>query len=279
MSRWNREGCPTNPMDIVEPFSMWSGAAAKAPQQGQQESVPVPRAGTHLSGGVSKVVELAGPLADYGRCPELEHYEQVFRVLPNDSWFSVDRAPNNPTQFEIGAFTSDKGRMIFIFDYSVRPFTFSGVTTTDYTPLDEGELGGAFGYSIQLGGRPPGVVRYRIDAVSSTINRAKFGFNKQGLSKVARVTPADFERVRAESFGAATGFGGNIHPQAPGRFGARNVPFMLPLTDDLAFSITGVIFRQISIPLAFIEARVSGYITDAQSGKKLLEELTLSLPR
>jgi hypothetical protein len=226
---------------------------------------------------VQRVLELAGPLADYGRPAILEHYEEIFRVEPNDSWFDPVRSSTNTTTFEIANIAAERGKWIFIFDYSVRPFGFSGLGVGDTAPLEEGNLSGSFGYAMRLGGRPVGIVRYRLDPTSPTLNRIRFKVNESPLKPVSQLTEDDFARNDAAAFASSSGYGGEVHPQAPGRFGAQNVPFMLSVSDDETLEVTGIIFNEITLPVAFIEARLSGYITSAVVGQRLLEQLGKTL--
>lgn len=268
-SRWNQEGCPTSLLDQIPspgPFG-----ESRAGNSGSRANPIQQRAEKDF---VDRVLQIAGPLAQYGRSPVLEQYEEMFRTEPNDSWFDPNRSPSNPTQFEIGAVSAEKGRWIFIFDYSIRPFGFSGIAANDVVPLPEGQLSGSFGYVIRLGGRAPGVVKYRIIPTSPTLRRTQFTFNERKLQPASQLNSDDFARTRAETFASAAGYGGEVHPQQPGRFGASNVPFMLTLSEDKVFAMTGVIFNRIATPIAFVEGRVSGYITSAVIGAKLLRDLS-----
>lgn len=263
--RWNPEGCPTSVLDMVPP------GVSRPSSQARTGAIPLPRGGE--KNVVQRVLELAGPLADYGRPPVLEHYEEIFRVEPNDSWFDPIRSPSNTTQFEIGSLSAQTGKWIFVFDYSIRPFGFSGVGAGDTQPMPEGYLSGSFGYAMRVGGRPTGVVQYRLNPVSPAIRRRRFKFNESQLKPVADMTADDFTVSRANSFATSSGYAGEIHPQTPGRFGAHNVPFMISVGDDLPLEVTGIIFNEITLPVAFIEARISGYVTSAIIAQKLLDDL------
>lgn len=274
-NRWNSEGCPTSALDMVPPGVRARPARRLAGgQPAAQAQVPMPVGRDDF---VQRVLELAGPLADYGRPDILEQYEEIFRVEPNDSWFDPVRSSTNTTTFEIANISAERGKWIFIFDYSVRPFGFSGLGVGDTTPLPEGNLSGSFGYAIRLGGRPAGVVRYRLDPTSPSLNRLRFKVNESSLKPASQMTADDFARSNAAAFASASGYGGEVHPQSPGRFGARNVPFMLSVSDDETLEVTGIIFNEITLPVAFIEARLSGYITSAVVGQQLIEQLSKTL--
>jgi hypothetical protein len=266
--RFNSEGCPTSLLDkIPSPGPFGENRAA--------DMAKVQAAGVRTGDEeeIDRVLQLAGALSQYGRSPILEHYDEIFRVEPNDSWFDPARNPNNPTQFEIGAVSAEAGRYIFIFDYSIRPFGFSGVAPNDVRPLPEGELSGSFGYVLRVSGRSPGIINYRLNPTSPTLRRTQFKFNERKLRTLSDLSADDFARTRAKQFASAAGYGGEVHPQQPGRFGARNVPFTLNITEDRVLSMTGVIFNRVATPLAFVEGRVSGYITSAVVGNKLERDL------
>jgi hypothetical protein len=273
MPRFNPEGCPTSLLDRIPSPGTFRGGL-RTPTGGQ--GAP---AGLSQTGGVKtvdKVLQLAGPLSQYGRSPDLSHYEQLFRVEPNESWFSTARSPSNPTQFEIGSITAEAGNVIFVFDYSVRPFGFSGVAADDVQPFPEGQLSGSFGYVLRLGGRAPGIVNYRLDPVSPTLQRTAFRNGKPTLPDLAQLSSDEYARARSQSFASAAGYGGEVHPQQPGRFGAQNVPFMMTIEEGNVLSIVGVVFNRIPSPVSFVEARVSGYIASASLAKKLIRDLELA---
>jgi len=260
------EGCPIDPTSPVPPTwdnapSGASAGKANAPQPAQP----------------ARVSEIGAMLAKWARNPALTPYEELFRSEPNEAWFDSARDPNHPTQFEIATVRPEKGQSIVLFDYEIVPYAFSGVTALDYEALPDNMLSGVFGYAIRINSQEPGQLKYRLQPVPSTIRVQANRFNQPLMKGPGQLTADDFAISSASDYASAAGFGTGLHPQTSAHYGARNAPFTEYIHDDEVLAITGVVFQQIDIPLAFIQARVAGFKGPSQLIKSIQTALRATL--
>lgn len=257
-SKLTGEGCPEDPTSPVPPPWEQSGDPGAGPSGG---------------GEAGRVSEVGAMLAKWARNPELRPYQQLFRVEPDEAWFDVVRDPDHPTQFEIATARPETGQSILLMDYSVVPYGFSNVTPLDFSPLPDDMISGVFGYSIRINGQEPGILKYQLQAVSGIIRQQAFRYNDRNLRSAADLTADDFTIAQANSYAAAAGFGTGLHPQNAHHYGARGVPFTEWVHDDQVLVITGVIFHQVDIPLAFVQAVLTGF----KGPSALIKEIERSL--
>ena len=242
----DREGCPIDPTSPVPPpwddppSAGQGGGRSQAPSQG-------------------RLSEVGAMLAKWARNPDLKPYEELFRSEPNEAWFDSARDPDHPTQFEIATVRPEQGQSILLFDYSVVPYGFSGVSALDYEPLPDDLISGVFGYSIRVNNKEPGQLKYRLQPIPSTIRMQSLRFNQPKIQAALQLTQDDFAISQANDYASAAGFGTGLHPQTAAHYGARGVPFTEYVHDEEVLTIIGVVFRPVEIPLAFVQARVSGF--------------------
>jgi len=215
-------------------------------------------------------------LAKYSRNPELRPYEEVFRSEPNESWYDPFRDPDHPTQFELGTIRPGGGTSLIIMDYSVQPYGFSGSTSLDFASLADDEISSSFGYSFEINGQSPGLLRYRLDPVRSTLRQQSVRFS-QRMMRFDNLTDDDYVRSQASEYASAAGYGTGLHPQTSSRFGGKIIPWGEFLHDDQVLSVTGVVFRPIEVPLAFVQVRFSGFEMTAELGLQVERALRVSM--
>lgn len=269
MGQIGAQGCPIDPTAPIAP--PWDAASVLSGQS------PQGQAAAAQSHGPMPVTEAGGLLAKYGKYPVFKVYEQLFRIEPNESWFDPARDPTRPTQFEIATVRADAGQVILLFDYSIRPYRFSGINSFDFVPMDEGRLSGSMGYVVQKNGQNPGNLEYRLDPLSSTLRRQALQFNRSLKRSIAQMTADDYAITASQSYASAAGYGTSLMPQSPRRFGAHNAPFLETIYEDEVFTFSGVVYRQIESPVAFVECRISGYKTSSNIAKRLLRDLDETL--
>jgi hypothetical protein len=216
-------------------------------------------------------------LAKWSRNPELKPYEEIFRAEPNEAWFDPARNPDSPTQFEIGTIRPGKGTSYVVMDYSVQPYGFSGLTPNDFDDLDDNRISGSFGYTLTRNGQSPGVMRYYLDPVNSTIRQQAFRFNQKSGLNFRDLNADDFVRSSAAQYASAAGFGTSVHPQTAGRYGGKIIPFGDFLHDDEVMTVNGVVFRTIEVPLAFIQVRFSGVTLPTELAKQAERDLRIAM--
>lgn len=222
---------------------------------GQESRVASPSAPTDKFSRV-----LTPALERTAQNPALESFEKMFRTMPDDAWYDVTRSPSNPTQFEIGTFGVPTSRCIIITNFSFEPYRFSGVGAYASEPMDRNELNGILSYRFDVSSKVPGSVDYELNPATSTGRRRKFSGDPTTLIAPNQRTAQDFQRVAANAFGSASGFGTGLLPQRTGRFGDQNKPYACKANTKEQITMTGVILRPMPVPLAFIEGVVQGYI-------------------
>jgi len=269
--RLGGEGCPIDPTAPVAPPWDASAILSGMAMPGQAAAAP------SMPSGPIPTTEVGGMIAKWGKYQIFKVYEQVFRVAPNEAWFDPARDPNHPTQFEIATVRADAGQAILLFDYEIRPYRFSGVNSFDFVPMDEGRLSGSMGYVIQKNGQTPGNLEYRLDPLSSTLRRQALQYNRNLKKPISQMTADDYAVTASQNYAAAAGYGTSLMPQSPRRFGAHNAPFLEVLLEDEVMTFSGVVYRQVESPVAFVQARISGYKTSSNIAKRLLRDLDETL--
>lgn len=261
------QGCPTDPTSPIPP--PWDAPPSGI---GRGQSAPAPRP----SDGIDRVSEIGQMLAKYSRNPELRPYEEVFRSEPNEGWYDASRDPDHPTQFELGTIRPSGGNSLIIMDYSVLPYGFSNNTSLDYAALEDDQISSSFGYSFEINGQSPGLLRYRLDPVRSTLREEAVRFS-QKKQTFDNITEDDFVRSQSTEYASAAGYGTGLHPQTSERFGGRIIPWGEFLHDDQILTVAGVVFRPIEIPLAFIQVRFSGFEMTSELAHHVQHALRVSM--
>jgi hypothetical protein len=252
----NKEGCPTDPTSPVPPPFETNYGSGVAPSQAPS-GIPL-----------ASRPEYGQMISKYIKNPASSYFEEVFRTEPNESWFSNQRNPSNPTQFEIGAIRPDQSSVYLLTDYSVTPYGFSGTTALDYRPLADDEISSCFGYSIEINGQAPGIFRYRLDPVPPSLSNLSTRFNQSRLDP-SNFQQDDYVRSRANSFASAAGYGTAIHPQVSKRFGGMTIPWGEFVHEEQVLKVVGIIYRPIDVPLAFIQVRFSGFKLSTEQARKI----------
>jgi len=262
----NVQGCPVDPTSPVPP--PWDNQPSAGPAGSPASPV----------GTSTRVSEIGQMLAKWARNPALRPYEEIFRAEPNEAWFDPLRAPDNPTQFEIGSLQPGKGQSYVIMDYSVQPYGFSGLTPNDFDDLEDNRISGSFGYTLTRNGQAPGILRYFLDPVNSTIRQQSLQMSsKKNPLDFRALTADDFVRSAAAQYASAAGFGTAVHPQTAGRYGGRIMPFGDFCHEDEIMAVQGVVYRTIEVPLAFVQVRFSGFMLPSELAKTIERDLAVSM--
>ena len=194
--------------------------------------------------------------------------EHLFRVLPEDSWFSPLLNSRRPFKFQFGSFKVPKSQFFLVLDYEFSPLRQSGVDPFDFVKAESHRFGGFMGFDITVGGRRMSDLFYQLDPAPVQLARASFGA-PIGEPRGA----AAFNIAAANSFGSPSGEGTSLLPVRPGVQGARGMPFTLIASPDSQVALSCVIFRRITAPLAAIEATMSGYLFEANTMSALLNRV------
>lgn len=200
--------------------------------------------------------------------PAFDTVEHLFRVLPEDGWFSPAITPRNPVKFELGSFHVPQSQMFLICDYEFVPLIQSGVDSFDFRQAASYRFSGFMGFDLTVSGRRASDLFFQLDPAPTTGIRTAF------IPPVIGMPPqAVFNQAAANSFGSVAGAGNSLLPARPNVQGARGMPFTLIAMPGDAVALSVVIFRRVTAPLAAIQGSVSGYMINSTTMSALLERM------
>lgn len=198
--------------------------------------------------------------------PQFQTVEELYRILPDDSWFQPTVGPGNPIQFELGAFTVPNSQHYWLFDYEFSVFRFSGVDAGDFLKAEAGRFAGVMGFDITINGNRPSHLLYQLDPQPAQIQKQTFTtFNPQGATN----NNSAFNRSTAQSFAATASQGTSVLPVRRAVQGAENVPFTFIAREQDKVSLSVIIFKRIRSPIAAVEARHGGYLLQSSLSQTL----------
>jgi hypothetical protein len=232
-----------------------------AQQAGQDLGVP----GT----GVYEPVPIHEPGGDLLRKllhPQFVPFEELYRVLPDDSWFQPSVSPNQPIQFELGSFTVPNGQQLWVFDYEFSVFRFSGTDPGDFVKAEAGRFAGVMGFDITVNGRRPSHLLYQLDPVPVVVSRQSF--QPQG-----QTNNADFTRSASNSFAANASPALSLLPVRRAVQGVEGGPFTMIAKQGDKVALSCVIFEQVKTPIAAVEARHMGFLLQTNLAETLLNRM------
>jgi len=200
------------------------------------------------------------------QAPQLQTVEELYRILPDDSWFQPTVGPGNPIQFELGAFTVPNSQHYWLFDYEFSVFRFSGVDAGDFLKAEAGRFSGVMGFDITINGNRPSHLLYQLDPQPAQIQKQTFTtFNPQGATN----NNSAFNRSTAQSFAATASQGTSVLPVRRAVQGAENVPFTFIAKEQDKVSLSVIIFKRVKSPIAAVEARHGGYLLQSSLSQTL----------
>jgi hypothetical protein len=253
----------------VQPAFEVRGAAARANQYWQQQE----------AGGFGQE---AGPPGFLGPEPTLVRQpggdvvtglvhpafppiERLFRKLPEESFFSPSVSSQSPIQFELGAYEIPENMTLWMFDYEFSVYRQSGIDPGDVVKAAPGRFSGFMGFDLTFSGKRKGDLFYELDPSPISLQRDAFG-SVGGGATIA----GDFNSAAARSFASTASPGTSLLPVRTEVQGARNTPFTLIVTEANVVSLSCVIFRQVTSPIAFIQANFGGFLVQEQVSSALI---------
>jgi hypothetical protein len=232
-----------------------------AQQAGQDIGVP----GTGVREPLP-VHEPGGDLITSLQHPQFVVFEELYRVLPDDSWFQAAVSPNQPIQFELGSFTVPDGQQLWVFDYEFSVYRPSGSDASDFVKAEAGRFAGVMGFDITINGRRPSHLLYQLDPVPVAVSRQSF--QPQG-----QTNNADFVRSTSNSFAANASPALSLLPVRRAVQGAEGEPFTMIAKQGDKVALSCVIFRQVKSPIATIEGRHAGFLLQTNLAETLLNRM------
>lgn len=201
--------------------------------------------------------------------PGFDVFERLFRVLPEQGWFSPGLTPKRPIKFEFGSFTVPSSNFFLLMDYEFTPLRQSGVDPYDFTYAEDGRFSGFMGFDVTVSGRRLSNLFYQLDPAPVSFQRSSF---EAPITDPRRRTVA-FNSAAANSFGSVSGEGTSLLPVRRNVQGSRGLPFTLLAGPGSTVALSCVIFRRVTAPLAGIQATMSGYTLHSNTALSLLERV------
>lgn len=218
----------------------------------------VPPTDVHQAGG-----ELLARLQH----PEFQTMEELYRILPEDSWFQPSVSPGNPIQFELGSFTVPNSQHYWLFDYEFSIFRFSGLDAGDILKSEAGRYSGVMGFDVTIDGRRPSHLLYQLDPQPAQLQRQTFiSFNAQGGTN----NNSAFNRSTAQSFAATASQGTSVLPVRRAMQGPEGMPFTFIARQQAKVSLSIIIFKRVLTPIAAVEGRHAGYLLQSSLAESLI---------
>jgi hypothetical protein len=196
--------------------------------------------------------------------PALTIFERLYRRLPEESFYSPKVSPRSPIQFEIGSVSVPKHSALWMFDYEFAVFRFSGIDPNDTLKAEPGRFGGFMGFDLTFSGR-------RLTSASYQLDPAPIPFQRGGFELTDVTT--QFDDAAAGSYASSASPGKSLLPVRQEVMGARNSPFMLVAGPGTSISMSCVIFRTVTSPIAFIQSNLGGYLLHQQVSEALLNRV------
>lgn len=198
--------------------------------------------------------------------PQFTPIEQLYRKLPEEGWFQPSVSAQRPVQFELGSFQVPDGLELWLMDYEFSVFRPSGVDAGDVVQAARWRFSGFMGFDMVFDGRRLSHLLYELDPSPVTVTRTAF-------STFAQKSQEDFNRAAFNSFAANSPAGTSLLPVRSDVQGARNVPFCFIVQEDSRVSFSAVIFRPLTAPVAFVQARFGGFLVQNTTSRSLVNRM------
>lgn len=210
-----------------------------------------------------RVVPVGAGVVQEAQSLEFTTFEDLFRVLPEESWFLPAVGPQNPATFEFGSFTVPQAMTLWLFDYRFSVFRPSGLDPADMVRAEEGRFSSSLGFDLTLNGQRVTNVSYELDPHAVVVQRQQF-------ESQTAPTVGEFNRAAANSFAAASAAGKALLPVRSDVMGARAAPFTLVASEGNRVALACVIWRALTSPVMAMEATMGGYLMQNAVSRSLL---------
>lgn len=243
-----------------------------------------------------RTVSAGGFLPDLLMHPSVVPFQWTFRKLPNIGVFIATRS--QPYQFEIGAFTVPENMSLVVAQYRFQPFRFSGAEAAEPVPLEDQLQSLSIAYDILIANTHKGNIRTElIPAIPSVLPASYLGNPTGGtITNAVAVTSSVFGTIYEPS--PVQPGANNPQPGAPGLTyfpmnaqqylnnlsggdgllpqsqadsqGPSKFPFSYYAEATQAVSLRVNIFKGVTVPIAFFQATLAGYLMTSNALKAML---------
>jgi len=206
-----------------------------------------------------------GALHDVAQHPTFKSFERFFRRQGDAKMFNKDISRSKPFSFNIGGFNCPDSSAIMLTAYTLNAGRFSGIGASETRPLEHERMGTSWGFDLTVNGARERDCTFELDPLPITVT-------PQQYTGVGR-TPQFYEVTAAQQFGNTSSAGLSLLPFSNTRFGSPDGPWTLWVLPKQSVAIGCSIFRPLSIPIAYVEASVSGFIMPATLMQKFIKQI------
>lgn len=198
--------------------------------------------------------------------------ERLQRNLPEEGWFDDDLTPSRPFVWTILAYKVPKGMALWLTDYEFSVGRQSGIDAGDIVYAEDGRFSGLMGFDVAVNGLyRVNDIEYGLDPMPIPLERQEYDAPLRSVAIEPDATPDEFNFSAANSFGSPSGIGTSLLPVRSNVQGPRRGPFTIVVGEGDLVALRGAIFRTVSSPIAFVQARLAGFTLHTQISHALLE--------
>lgn len=225
--------------------------------------------------GVSPILshQPGGRVIDQLLHPAFDIMERLYRVLPEEGWFSPAVSPSRPIQFQLGSFEVPKNQALWLFDYQFNVYRPSGVDPGDWVQAAQGRYSNVMGFDVTVSGSRESNLSYQLDPAPVGLGRQSFETPVTAPGGRGVATAAAFDRARVNSFASTAGAGTSLLPVRRQTQGPAGGPFTFVVGEGAQVALSCVIFNTVTSPIACIQGRQAGYLIHQNLSKSLLNRV------
>jgi len=229
-------------------------------EYGQEAEVP-------LEGSEPKLVhQPGGDIVNGIVHPSVMIVDRLYRKLPQEGFYSPLLNPRSPFQFEIGSIEVPDGLDFWIFDYEFSVYRLSGQDPGDALKCEDGRFSGFMGFDLVFD-------EARLTDLSYELDPSPIGISRDAFGTILQPTQDDFNSAASRSFAANASSGLSTLPFQSEVMGARNAPFSLVANQTSRVALNCIIWRTVTTPLAWVQAKIGGFFVQNQLSSTLINRM------
>jgi hypothetical protein len=266
-------------MDCVNPFMEANPGLSQALQQGQVGAEARMGKPTCL-----RQVTAGGFVSEMLLHETFVPFQYLYRRLPVEGMYVAN--PQRLMTIEAGAFTVPQNMALAVAEYGFQPYRFDGFG--EPVPLEAGRLPLSLGYDVNINQyrmsnlqnellpTPPATRQAAFDGNPTAASVEDSGLVSSVLATVygASTGPLAGTTPTSPSFVDGNPAGSALLPQTSrGIQGPSRFPFTFTVEANQAVQLRITAFGRVSLPLAFIESTVKGYLMPSTVMHQMMEVL------
>jgi hypothetical protein len=214
------------------------------------------------------VIQPGGDVLKAYKAEDFTPWERLFRILPDEGWFSPRVRPARPITVELGSYTVPAGRTLWLMDYSFSVYRPSGIDPGDFIRAEQGRFSNQLGFDLTVSGKRPSDIKYELDPHPDSPNRTAFA-----PVVAANQRAGVFNRSAANAYAVTAGPGSSLLPVRRAVQGAEGHPFTMLVIANQVVALSLVIFNRLRAPLSAVEGRGGGYLLDQTLSNHLIRSV------